>query len=102
MGNRLFSFKSPKDLCNYIRLNKEIFSQIIICEDVLVHTIYFYFTLNDGSFLGSYKKNYSDFYCYKKALIKLAKKINYCATSYKGNSKTLILTSYNAKWRCIN
>ncbi|MBR3153070.1 MAG: hypothetical protein IKF52_05695 [Clostridia bacterium] len=91
--------KTEKEFRKFINLNKSSIKQILIFEDLLDHTIFFYCFTKDNLIIATKEHHYTNFLFYLKKYTKIAKKLNFSVSTLsnitsmklvpKGNNKTV-------------
>lgn len=100
MGCNIIILSSEKELRDYVISNHQNIYQIIVFEDILDHTIFFYcFKENNSLIVATKEFFYKDFSFYKNSYEKLAKQINFSVSNYKQQKNAIRLVSKNVKKR---
>lgn len=100
MGSEMTILNSEKDFRNYIILNFRNISRIVIVDDYLSHTIFFYCFNKVGSIVATKEFIHNNFSYYKKLYKRLSKKINFKCVESKNQLYTIELFPEQTKKRC--
>ena len=99
MGCSITILGSENELRAYVLSNAQNICQIIVFEDILDKTIFFYCFKTDNSIVATKEFFYKNFSFYKRCYKKLAKQINFSVSDYKKHQHAIRLVSKPEKKR---